>query len=58
MKEISKLGGIELGVHSALAHQLLVGAGFGDDAVGDGDDAARLTDGGQPMGDDQGGAAL
>ena len=35
-----------------------MGTGLGDDAVGDGDDAARLADGGQAMGDDQGSAAL
>ena len=34
------LGLVELGVHTALCHQLLVGASLGDDAVGDGDDPA------------------
>ena len=52
------LGGIELGIHTALFHQLLVGAGFGDDAVGDGDDAARLADGGQAMGNDEAGTVF
>ena len=51
------LGLIELGVHPALCHQLVVGAGFGDDAVGDGDDASGGPDGGEPVGDDEGGAA-
>ena len=51
------LGGIELGVHAAQGHQLLVGAGLGDEAVGNGDDPACGADGGQAMGDDQGGSA-
>ena len=35
-----------------------MGAGLGDDAVGDGDDPACGPDGGEPVGDDEGGAAL
>ena len=49
---------IELGVHAALFHQLLVGAGFGDEAIGDGDDAACRPDGGKPVGDDEGGSGI
>ena len=52
------LGGVELGVHAAGLHQLLVGAGFGDEAVGDGDDPARRPDGTEPVGDDEGGSTL
>ena len=40
------LGFVELGINAVGVDQLFVGAAFGDDAVGNGDDAAGRPDGG------------
>ena len=51
------LGAVEAGVLPVQGHELLVGALLLDAAVVDDDDEAGGADGGQPVGDDQGGAA-
>lgn len=51
------LKGMESGIHPLVLQQLIVGALFGDPALFHDDDAVGLTDGGQPMGDDDDGAA-
>ena len=48
---------VELGVHTALGQQLLVGAALLDALVGQDDDLIGVLDGGQPVGHDEGGAA-
>ena len=46
------LGLIELGVDAVGFQQLLMGAAFGDDAVGNGDDPVGISNGAQPVGND------
>ena len=52
------LGGIEFRVNAALPEQLLMGAAFGDVAIGDGHDPVGRTDGAQAVGNDQCSSAL
>ena len=52
------LGVIEVSVDTALGDQLLMAATFGDHAVGNGHDPSGGTDGGKPVGNDEGGSAL
>ena len=51
------LGVIESGIGPVCRQQLLMGALLGDAAVPDHQDAVGGPDGGEPVGDDEGGAA-
>mgnify|MGYP006179948009 CR=1 FL=1 len=46
------------GVKAALAQQLGVGAAFGDPALVENDDLVGVDDGGEAVGDDDGGAIM
>ena len=52
-----RLGVVETCVNTVFFNQFIVGTAFSDHTVGNGYDAAGGTDGGQTVGDDQGGSA-
>ena len=52
------LGGVQIRVDAALAQQFLMGAALSNETIGNGHDPSCGTDGGQPVGNDEGGASL
>ena len=52
------LGIVKVSIDAALGKKRLMGAALGDITIGNGHDPAGGTDGGKPVGNDEGGSAL
>jgi len=58
LDRLSSLGGMQFGIQSIFRHQLCVGSPFLDLPVREHHNLIGMTDGAQPVGDDQGGPIL